>query len=113
MELRQKEKEKYLRYRQRLQADFEEGVVSREDFIAWGKRFEEKIREAGEAIEPEGREAEKLLWGQEGRQQWMEALEKHQKDGRLTRRWAVALLERVQAYEGRRIHVCLRFSVGR
>lgn len=113
VELRQKEKEKYLRYRQRLQADFEEGVVSREDFIAWGKRFEEKIREAGEAIELGGREEERLLWGQEGRQQWMEGLEKQQKDGRLTRRWAVALLERVQAYEGRRIQVCLRFSVGR
>ncbi len=56
-------------------------------------------------------EIENLVNGNTGEQEWIEHFKEYRNIRELTRKLAVALIERIEVYEGKRIHILFRFQV--
>ena len=54
VQAKQQEVEKYRRYKMKLHEDYADGILSREDYIAFGKRYDTKISE--DCAGPENRD---------------------------------------------------------
>lgn len=108
---KQQEVEKYQRYKMKLHEDYADGILSREDYGAFGKRYDEKIREAEAAMLLLDKEIESLVNGRTGEQQWIFHFKQHQNITVLTRKLAVSLIDRVLVYEGKRLHIQFKFQI--
>ena len=56
-------------------------------------------------------EIENLVNGTTGEQEWIEHFKEYRNIRELTRKLAVALIERIDVYEGKRIHILFRFQM--
>ena len=56
-------------------------------------------------------EIENLVNGNTGEQEWIEHFKEYRNIRELTRKLAVALIERIEVYEGKRIHILFRFQM--
>ena len=65
------EVEKYQLYRMKLHEDYMDGIISREDYIAFGKRYDLKAQNAGEAILSLEQEIDRLVEGKSEEQKWI------------------------------------------
>ena len=95
----------------KLHEDYADGILSREDYIAFGKRYDTKISEAEEALQALEAEIENLVNGNTGEQEWIEHFKEYRNIKELTRKLAVALIERIDVYEGKKIHILFRFQM--
>ena len=107
---KREEIEKYQRRKLRLHEDYADGVISREDYRAFGKRYEDKIQEAEEAVFKLEQEIDRLANGNSGEQQWIAYFKEHQNIDRLNRKLAVELIDRVFVYTGQRIRIEFKFQ---
>ena len=107
---KREEIEKYQRRKLRLHEDYADGVISREDYRAFGKRYEDKIQEAEEAVFKLEQEIDRLANGNSGEQQWNAYFKEHQNIDRLNRKLAVELIDRVFVYTGQRIRIEFKFQ---
>lgn len=108
---RQQEIEKYQHYKMKLHEDYTDGLLSREDYIAFGKRYNAKMKDAEEAVQHLKVEVENLANGNTGEQQWISHFKEYQNIDRLTRKLVVALIDRIEVYEGKRIRICFKFQI--
>ncbi len=103
------ELERYVYLKTSIYEDMKQGILTREEFSSAKERYALKISE----LETELREKEKELTDFEkcmnGENQWMKAFLTFRDTGELTREMAVALLEKVEVYEDKRIHIKFRF----
>ncbi len=111
IQVRQQEIEKYQRYRMKLHEDYTDGLLSREDYIAFGKRYDTKKKEAEEAVQHLKAEIENLVNGNTGEQQWISHFKEYQNIDGLTRKLTVALIDRIEVYEKKRIRICFKFQM--
>ena len=111
VQAKQQEVEKYRRYKMKLHEDYADGILSREDYTAFGKRYDAKISEAEKTVQALKTEIENLVNGNTGEQEWIEHFKEYRNIRELTRKLAVALIERIEVYEGKRIHILFRFQV--
>ena len=79
--------------------------------MAFGKRYDLKITGAEEAVRLLEEEIEKLVSGNTGEQQWISYFKEYQNIDCLTRKLVVALVERVEVYEGKKIHIRFKFQM--
>ena len=56
-------------------------------------------------------EIENLVNGNTGEQEWIEHFKEYRNIRELTRKLAVALIERIDVYEGKKIHILFRFQM--
>lgn len=111
VQARQREIEKYQRYKMKLHEDYTDGLLSREDYMAFGKRYDVRIGEARETIQHLKAEIENLVNGNTGEQQWISHFREYQNIDGLTRKLTVALIERIEIYEGKKIHIQFKFQM--
>ena len=111
IQAKRQEIEKYQRYKMKLHEDYTDGLLSREDYMAFGKRYDLKITGAEEAVRLLEEEIEKLVSGNTGEQQWISYFKEYQNIDCLTRKLVVALVERVEVYEGKKIHIRFKFQM--
>lgn len=107
---RQAEVEKYRRYRMKLHEDYTDGIITREDYIAFGKRYDQRVREAEGAIRSLSQEMDRLVEGKSQEQQWIAYFKQHQDIEELNRRLAVQFIDRIAVFENRRIHIDFKFQ---
>lgn len=111
IQTRQQEIEKYQRYKMKLHEDYTDGLLSREDYIAFGKRYDTKRKDAEEAIQHLKAEIENLANENTGEQQWISYFKEYRNIDGLTRKLTIALIERIEVYEKKRIHICFKFQM--
>lgn len=111
IQARRQEAEKYRRYKMKLHEDYADGILSREDYVAFGKRYDAKISEAEKSVLAWEAEIENLVNGNTGEQGWIEHFKERRNISGLTRKLAVALIERIEVYEGKKIHIRFRFQM--
>lgn len=102
--------EKYQSNKLRLHEDYADGILSREDYRAFGKRYDDKIREAENAVFKLEQEIEQLANGVSGGQQWIGYFKAHENIGGLDRKLAVELIDRITVFEGQKIHIQFKFQ---
>lgn len=107
---KQSEVEKYRRYRMKLHEDYTDGIITREDYIAFGRRYDQKVKEAEDAILALSQEIDRLVEGKSEQQQWIAYFKRHQDIEELNRKLAVELIDRIAVYEDRRIHIDFKFQ---
>lgn len=95
----------------KLHEDYADGILSHEDYIAFGKRYDAKISEAEKTVQALETEIENLVNGNTREQEWIEHFKEYRNIRELTRKLAVALIERIEVYEGKRIHILFRFQM--
>ncbi len=107
---KQAEMERYRRYRMKLHEDYTDGIITREDYIAFGKRYDHKVKEAEDAILSLNQEIDRLVEGKSEEQQWIAYFKQHRDIETLNRRLAVELIDRISVYENQRIHIDFKFQ---
>ena len=108
---KKQEIEKFQRYKMKLHEDYADGILSREDYMAFGKRYDGKIKDATDTMLLLEQEIENLVNGNTEEQQWIAYFKQYQNISDLTRKLAVALIERISVYEGKRLHIQFKFQV--
>lgn len=111
IQAKRQEIEKYQHYKMKLHEDYMDGLLSREDYMAFEKRYDIKIGEAEEAIQHLKVEIENLADGSTREQQWISHFKKFQNIEELTRKLTVALIDRIEVYERKKIHIQFKFQV--
>lgn len=111
IQAKRQEIEKYQHYKMKLHEDYMDGLLSREDYMAFEKRYDIKIGEAEEAIQHLKVEIENLADGSTREQQWISHFKKYQNIEELTRKLTVALIDRIEVYERKKIHIQFKFQV--
>ena len=111
IQARRQEIEKYQHYKMKLHEDYTDGLLSREDYIAFGKRYDARMKEAEEAVQHLEAEIENLVNGNTGEQQWISHFKEYRNIDGLTRKLTIALIERIEVYEKKRIHICFKFQM--
>lgn len=107
---KREEIEKHQRHKLRLHEDYADGVISREDYRAFGKRYEDKIHEAEEAVFKLEQEIDQLASGSSGEQQWIAYFKEYQNIEQINRKLAVELIDRIFVYTGQRIRIEFKFQ---
>ena len=102
--------EKYQSNKLRLHEDYTDGILSREDYRAFGNRYDDKIQEAENAVFKLEQEIEQLANGVSGGQQWIDYFKAHENIGGLDRKLAVELIDRITVFEGQKIHIQFKFQ---
>lgn len=103
--------ERYQHYKIRLQEDYADGLLSSEDYIAFKERYDMRILEAEEAIQNLNVEIEHLTKENTGEQQWISYFKEYKNIDGLTRKLTVALIQRIEVYGGKKIHIQFKFRV--
>ncbi len=111
IQAKRQEIERYQHYKIRLQEDYTDGLLSSEDYIAFGERYDMRILEAEEAIQNLNVEIEHLTKENTGEQQWISYFKKYKNIDGLTRKLTVALIQRIEVYGGKKIHIQFKFRV--
>ncbi len=111
IQAKRQEIERYQHYKIRLQEDYTDGLLSSEDYIAFGERYDMRILEAEEAIQNLNVEIEHLTKENTGEQQWISYFKEYKNIDGLTRKLTVALIQRIEVYGGKKIHIQFKFRV--
>ena len=104
------EVEKYQLCRMKLHEDYMDGIISREDYIAFGKRYDLKAQNAGEAILSLEQEIDRLVEGKSEEQKWIAYFKQYQDIEELNRKLAVELIDRILVFENQRINIKFKFQ---
>lgn len=90
--------------------DFKEGILDREEYQNLKTEFNNRIKEAKEAINLYNNEKRKLADNKNKKYEWMEYFKKYKELKELTREAAVIFIDRVLIYEGNRIKIRYTFE---
>jgi len=106
---KREEIERYHRYKLKLHEDYVDKIITREDYISFGKRYDEKAGDAEEAAFKLEQEVERLAGGNTDGQQWITYFKEHKNIKELDRKITVELVDNINVYEGQRIHIRFKF----
>lgn len=102
--------EKFQENKSKLHEDYADGILSREDYVAFGKRYEKKISEAENAVFKLEQEIDKLVNGNAEEQQWITYFKQYENIEELSRKLAVELIDRIFVYENQKIRIEFKFQ---
>lgn len=103
------ELQRYIYLRTSIYEDMKQGILTKEEFLAAKERYSVKITQMEselKAKEGDLAEFEKCV---NGSNRWMQSFLSFRDAKELTREMALALLEKVEIYEDKRIHIKFRF----
>lgn len=103
------ERNRYLYLKTEIYEDFKQGLLNREEFCCAKERYTQQIEALDEKME--GMEAEKKEFEEviNTENKWLQAFLRFRDEKELTREMATELLEKVEIYEDKRIHITFRF----
>jgi hypothetical protein len=110
LEVKRLEQTKYQNHKIHLYEDYADGIVTREDYLAFGKRFDRKIAEAQDNITAIEKEIEELAAGKTEGQEWIRYFRQYQNIKELTRKLVLHLIDRITVHEDKKIHIQFKFQ---
>jgi DNA invertase Pin-like site-specific DNA recombinase len=110
IEAKQDEINKYKEYRLSLHESYQDGVITKDDFINFKKTYDEKITDAEAAVLSMKEDIELLAAGETESQNWINEFRVCSGVKVLERRAVVELIERVNVYENSRIEIIFRYQ---
>lgn len=105
---RRQEIEHCMRFKQKLYENLVDGTLDRKDYSTFQKNYEIRIEEAEDVIRKAEKEREMVAAQEVGDQSWMEDFKKYKKIRELERSAVVALIDRIEIAEKRKIEVRFR-----
>jgi len=97
------------RYKRSLHEDYTDGDISKEDYITFGKDYNDRIDELNKSIKILKQEAEVLSNGNNSHK-WLEHFKQHKNVSELSRQLVVSLIKRVNLFEKKQITVSYRYQ---
>ena len=99
------------RYKKSLYEDYKEGIISKEDYILFGKDYTERIKELQQATARLQEEIELLVsdGSDSSANEWLSHFTQHKGAQSLTRQMTANLIERVEIFTGKRVSINFRY----
>lgn len=101
---------KYQCYKAGLYEDYANGIITKEDYISFGKRYDDKIKAAEGAAFLLEQEIDQIVKGNSEEQQWISCFKQYENIQELNRKLAVELIAHIYVYEDQKIHIRFRFQ---
>ena len=101
------------RYKKSLYEDYKDKLISKDDFIQFGKDYTSRIEDLQQAVAKLKEEIELLLSDDSSDSsacEWLHAFTKHKGAKTLTRQLTANLIERIDVFTGKRIAVNFRYN---
>jgi len=99
------------KYKRSLYEDYKSEIIFKEDYIQFGKDYRLRIKELEQAVAMLQEES-KLLDTNSSAYEWLAQFVQHKGINTLTRKLAVALVERVVVFNGKKISIDFRWGGG-
>ncbi|MCL2508922.1 MAG: recombinase family protein [Oscillospiraceae bacterium] len=98
------------RYKRSLYEDYKSGIISKEDYIEFGKDYTARITELKQAVLRLHNEAELLLGNDSSALEWLTHFTQYRNIPDFNRQFAVNLIERIDVFTRKRINIHLRYG---
>ena len=98
------------RYKRSLYEDYKDGDISKEDYIAFGKDYNNKIEELTKAVKILKQNAELLFNENNTAYKWIEHFKIYRNVSELSRQLVINLITRINLYEKKQIKVFFRYQ---
>ena len=92
-----------------LYEDLKEGILTKEEYLALKKEFEQRKRDAYQAVRQAETEKKRMLEQQGKHHEWIDEFLQYRGMKSLNRTVLVELVKRIEVYEDKRISVCFRY----
>lgn len=86
-----------------------EGILTKEEYLALKKEFEQRKRDAYQAVRQAETEKKRMLEQQGKHHEWIDEFLQYRGMKSLNRTVLVELVKRIEVYEDKRISVCFRY----
>lgn len=93
-----------------LYEDLKEGILTKEEYLALKKEFEQRKRDAYQAARQAETEKKRLMEQQGKHHEWIDEFLQYREMKSLNRTVLVELVKRIEVYEDKRISVCFRYT---
>lgn len=103
------ELERYVYLKTSIYEDMKQGILTREEFLMAKEKYALRISELEEELDKKDRELKEFEQCMNGSNRWMESFLHFQGEEELTRDMAVELLEKVELFGDKRIHIKFKF----
>lgn len=100
---------RYVYLKTSIYEDMKQGILTKEEFLAAKERYAGEISRMETELNEKERELEEFEMYMGGENRWLKAFLDFRDTGELTREMAVNLLEKVEVFEDKRIHIRFRF----
>lgn len=90
--------------------DFQEGILTKDEFNVVKNEFTSRILEAQKAIERLNQSKSELLQGLKEQQSWLNQFKEYKNISEINRRVIVSLIERIQIFENKEIKITFRYK---
>lgn len=104
------EVEKYQRYKFGLYEDYVNGMITKEDYLSFRKRYDDKLKEAEKATFKLEQGIATFIKGNSEEQKWISRFQQYENIQELDRKLTVELIDHICVYEGQKIHIKFRFQ---
>ena len=98
------------RYKRSLYEDYQNDDLSKEDFIAFGKDYTDRIDELTQAIKILKQEAELIFDENNTTHKWIEHFKRYKNVSELSRQLVTNLIKRINVFENKRITIIFRYQ---
>ena len=103
------ELQRYVYLKTSIYEDMKQGILTKSEYLAAKERYTRKISELETELNSKQAELDHFKQCMSGENRWLKAFLKFRDAKELTRDMAVSLLEKVEVYEDKRIHIRFRF----
>jgi DNA invertase Pin-like site-specific DNA recombinase len=97
-------------YKRSLYEDYKGGIISKEDYVEFGKDYTARIAELKQAVSRLQNEAELLLSNDSPALEWLTHFTQYRNIPDFNRQFAVNLIERIDVFTGKRIDIKFRYG---
>jgi hypothetical protein len=99
-----------MRYKRTLREDYKDGYISKEDFIAFGKDYTNRIEELTQAVNILKQETELIFNESNAAHKYIEHFKRYKNVPELSRQLAVNLIKRVNVFEKKQVTIVFRYQ---
>ena len=103
------ELQRYVYLKTSIYEDLKQGILTKDEYLTAKERYTGKISELETELDNKQTELDNLKQCMSGENRWLKAFLNFRDAKELTRDMAVSLLEKVEVYEDKRIHIRFRF----
>ena len=97
------------RYKRSLYEDYKDGDISKEDYVAFGKDYDNRIEELNKSIQILKHESELLLNGNNNKK-WIEHFKQYKNVSELSRQLVVNLINRITLFDKKQITISFNYE---
>lgn len=103
------ELERYIYLKTSIYEDMKQGILTKEEFLTAKKKYTRRILDLEEELHKREQDLEDFEQCMSGANRWLESFLRFQGEETLTRKMAVELLEKVEVFGDKRIHIIFKF----